>query len=169
MFCVLCCSFYFQIGKGHNGSKHQSIQLKWNYVCPWCGCKHLNTSTAAFKNKCCLRGTSEDKMPALRPLDGIFLDVVRDQYETFNPQATTINNILSMGSTGIANSHGGGWEGDMHGPHCLKLNGRSYHLMQNVTTAPSRKFELLRLSEGNVFVMNLTSAPYMTVMCIQVV
>ena len=50
--------------------------------------------------------------------------------EHFGKLSAKYNNILSIGSTGVENTKGGGYE-KIVGDHALKMNGRSYHYLSN--------------------------------------
>ena len=47
----------------------------------------------------------------------------------------TINNILAFAATGVENDIGGGFMHDMLGPHAIKLNGRTYHILREASNS----------------------------------
>ena len=51
--------------------------------------------------------------------------------EHFAYSTSFYNNILALGAFAVDNGKGGGWDSgrDIHGPHCVKLSGRTQHWM----------------------------------------
>ena len=112
------------------------ITLYWNSICQYCSYIHLNTSSAADKKKCCLNGLAMEGYPEnfkLKPIEEPLLSIYKTN--EFQQQCTTSNNILCFAATGVENDHGGGWIGDIMGPHAIKLNGRTYHCMFPATNS----------------------------------
>jgi hypothetical protein len=135
---LLLYRFYHELSGGHNGKCHKTVKLKWSRKCKFgCGYVHLNTSSADFRKKCCLGGEARKNkhiMPDLPPLEGVFKRAIYKNYEKFNLECTTVNNILAMGKIGVS----GSWEKGV-GNRCVKMNGRTYHLTKGVTSNPGRK------------------------------
>jgi hypothetical protein len=89
----------WNIGRVPKLPRHESLTLRWDVECPYCGCQHLNTSTVSFRNKCCLGGTIDSKWTPLQPLIGS-LDTLlqtKDGIQHMSSSSTSYNNILSVG------------------------------------------------------------------------
>ena len=102
---------------------------------------HLNCSTQTERTKCCIKGEANNLPHKLifKEIQEPLLSIYKNT-NSLSIACNTINNILSFGATGVENSAGGAFEHDMLGPHAVKLNGRTYHLLHNAnnnSTDPS--------------------------------
>ena len=95
------------------------------------------------RSKCCANGTmvhdiSYPNKLKLKPLQNPLLNLYKET-RIMSIACNRINNILSFVATGVENDSGGGFEHDMFGPHAVKLNGRTYHMLHNAvnSTDPS--------------------------------
>ena len=69
--------------------------------------------------------------PKLYPLPEGLNRLCFERGEHFGNSSAKYNNILSIGSTGVENSKGGGYE-QVVGDHAVKMNGRSYHFLSKI-------------------------------------
>jgi hypothetical protein len=91
------------------------------------------------EKKCCMCGLTSYNpdifpYPQLSPLTSNMAEIFRDTLK-FSQHSSTYNNILALAATGVENKRGGGFEHDMHGPHAIKMNGRTYHFLKEATSS----------------------------------
>ena len=71
---------------------------------------------------------SDSEFPKLEPLPESLKWLCLERGEHFGKLSAKYNNILSIGSTGVENEKGGGYE-KIVGDSAVKMNGRSYHFL----------------------------------------
>lgn len=116
--------------------KNCSIQLKTYTVVinnTRCGFEYLKSIKKANRKICCQGGkfatysrNKIDQFPSWKLLPPALLRIATTRLEHLSKQSTYYNNILSIGSTGVDNGRGGGFE-KFNMDHSVKLNGRTYH------------------------------------------
>ena len=99
--------------------------------------------------------TAASSYPKLHPLPECLKRLCITRLEHFGGLSAKYNNILSIGSTGVENAAGGGFE-RVVGDHAVKMNGRSYHfLSKNPSGGLSYfTFDGLKNAEGHAVKQN---------------
>eukprot|EP01035_Chromulina_nebulosa_P047512 gene47512-64414_t len=104
------------------------IPQEWDDAnpCQYCHNVSLKSTTKKSRTRCCKQGLflrEESAFPKLNPLPEAlkYLCIMRGEH--FGKLSAKYNNILSIGSTGVENAKGGGFE-QIVGDHALKMNGR---------------------------------------------
>ena len=92
----------------------------------------------------------------LKPIQNQLLTLYKNTNE-MSIACNTINNILSFAATGVDNDVGGGYEHDMLGPHAVKLNGRTYHMLLNATSGTDPSNGLSYFLFDNITAMDLAA------------
>jgi hypothetical protein len=109
------------------------IQQVWDddNPCQYCCAVYLKSVSKSARKKCCNNGAylmAESEFPKLEMLPEGFKFLCLERGEHFGKQSAKYNNILSIGSTGVENQKGGGFE-HIVGDSAVKMNGRSYHFL----------------------------------------
>ena len=116
------------------------IEQTWSKSCPHCKKLHLMTSTAAELKHCCGGGRFVQDHPLpLKPLAAEIVELLYRDLEYMSSASAIINNMFAMCASAVKNDHGGGWEKDMRGHHCVKINGHIQHFFTRAynSTDPS--------------------------------
>ena len=85
------------------------------------------------RNRCCHHGAylqEDSEYPKLNVLPEALKWLCLMRGEHFGKLSAKYNKILSIGSTGVENHRGGGYE-QIGGDHAVKMNGRTYHYLSN--------------------------------------
>ena len=135
---ALACRRY----RANNTISHRmKIEQTWNKPCKYgCGKIHLSSSTASELKHCCGGGMLlQDHPLPMQPLAPEIVNLLCNDLQYMSQASASINNMLSMCASPVKNNHGGGWENDMRGHHCVKINGRIQHYFpkSNNSTDPS--------------------------------
>ena len=118
---------------------YRRIQQIWNKKCEGCGYVYLNSTQKQSRVRCCISySTLNDESIALKPLCIPIQNAIMYELNHISLSSNSYNNILSMGATKIENGKGGGWEKNMPGNHCVKLNGRTVHFIPPCSTSNSK-------------------------------
>jgi ribosomal protein L37AE/L43A len=116
-------------------SRFVSMKQEWDdeHPCPYCHCTFLKSVKKKARRRCCNNGEYlqlECAFPKLEILPETLKWLCLQRGEHFGKSSAKYNNILSIGSTGVENNKGGGYEAIM-GDSAVKMNGRSYHFLSN--------------------------------------
>ena len=116
-------------------SRFVSIKQEWDdeHPCPYCHCTFLKSVKKKARRRCCNNGEYlqlDCAFPKLEILPETLKWLCLQRGEHFGKSSAKYNNILSIGSTGVENNKGGGYEAIM-GDSAVKMNGRSYHFLSN--------------------------------------
>ena len=109
------------------------IQQVWDddNPCQFCCAVFLKSVSKSSRKKCCNNGAylmANSDFPKLEMLPEALKYLCLERGEHFGKQSAKYNNILSIGSTGVENQKGGGYE-HIVGDSAVKMNGRSYHFL----------------------------------------
>jgi hypothetical protein len=99
--------------------------------CFYVALKSQRNWTAKSPSPCCQNGLYVDHnsgFPQLSLLPPGLKELCLTRGEHFGKLSAKYNKILCIGSTGVENSHNGGFE-QIAGDHAVKMNGRSYHFL----------------------------------------
>jgi hypothetical protein len=99
--------------------------------CFYVALKSQRNWTAKSPSPCCQNGLYVDHnsgYPQLSLLPPGLKELCLTRGEHFGKLSAKYNKILCIGSTGVENSHNGGFE-QIAGDHAVKMNGRSYHFL----------------------------------------
>ena len=112
-----------------------SIKQEWDdeNPCEYCHCTFLKSVKKKARRRCCNNGEylqPDCVFPKLEMLPETLKWLCLERGEHFGKTSAKYNNILSIGSTGVENNKGGGYETIM-GDAAVKMNGRSYHFLSN--------------------------------------
>jgi hypothetical protein len=110
-----------------------SVAQEWDYLNPCCGCgyTYLKSATKAFRLKCCQNGRAfQDPWPQLLPLPDEFVELLLNDREHIGAYGAYYNKLFAIASTGIDNFEGNNKYVRINGPHCVKLQGSTYHYLQ---------------------------------------
>jgi len=112
-----------------------SIQQQWDdeNPCEYCHCTFLKSVLKKARKRCCNNGEylqPDCAFPKLEMLPETLKWLCLQRGEHFGKTSAKYNNILSIGSTGVENNKGGGYE-TIIGDAAVKMNGRSYHFLSN--------------------------------------
>jgi len=99
-----------------------------------CCAIHLKCDNSKEREKCCLNGLALSKnsnFPKLVPLPENIKYFAMDRFcHHFSKKSSYYNNVLSFATIGVDNGKGGGYE-KIIGNHAVKINGRTYHTLQD--------------------------------------
>ena len=130
-----------QYDRERKARKWDPIRLYWNKECAFgCGCVHLSSASSSQLRLCCQNGKLHSyEQLALKQYPPEFFEIISNNIKHISRSSSAYNNIFALCATGVQNDQGGGWEKNMVGSHCVKMNGRTYHKMNNATnsTKPS--------------------------------
>ena len=119
--------------RGTHNQRFLPIQQVWDdeNPCSYCHAVYLKSVSKSARKRCCNNGAylmSDSDFPKLEPLPESLKWLCLERGEHFGKLSAKYNNILSIGSTGVENEKGGGYE-KIVGDSAVKMNGRSYHFL----------------------------------------
>ncbi len=119
--------------RGSHNQRFLPIQQVWDddNPCSFCHAVYLKSVSKSARKRCCNNGAylmSDSEFPKLEPLPESLKWLCLERGEHFGKLSAKYNNILSIGSTGVENEKGGGYE-KIVGDSAVKMNGRSYHFL----------------------------------------
>ena len=122
---------------GRKAVRRMKIAQTWDKQCIYgCGRVHLRSAKAGELKHCCGGGTLlQDHPLPLQPLAPDIAHLLCRDLKYMSPASASINNMLAMCSSAVINNRGGGWERDMQGHHCVKINGRIQHCFPKATNS----------------------------------
>jgi hypothetical protein len=115
----------------------KKVEQEWydERPCPYCFYVALKSQRINWNQKypspCCHNGLYLDPnsgFPQLNVLPPVLKELCLTRGDHFGKFSAKYNKILCIGSTGVENSHNGGFE-QIAGDHAVKMNGRSYHFL----------------------------------------
>jgi hypothetical protein len=107
-----------------------NLSVYWTKECSLCGCMHLEIPTTNVHKSCCLGGVMVNlDRYRLTPLSSNMQALMESRIEYLSRCSHLLNNFLSFGGTKVVNEKGGGFERNMPGDHCVKINGRIDHFL----------------------------------------
>jgi len=118
------------------------VEQEWydERPCPYCFYVALKSQRINWNQKypspCCHNGLYLDPnsgFPQLNVLPPVLKELCLTRGDHFGKFSAKYNKILCIGSTGVENSHNGGFE-QIAGDHAVKMNGRSYHFLSKDIT-----------------------------------
>ena len=125
-----------RIYRNSQNRRFVSIKQEWDdeNPCEYCHCTFLKSVKKKARRRCCNNGEylqPDCVFPKLEMLPETLKWLCLERGEHFGKTSSAkYNNILSIGSTGVENNKGGGYETIM-GDAAVKMNGRSYHFLSN--------------------------------------
>ena len=114
--------------------RFQPVQQTWDDENPCKFCFYVPLKSQRGRkgpSVCCNDGEylkESSLYPKLQPLPEGLKKLCLTRGEHFGGLSAKYNNILCIGSTGVENAAGGGYE-QVVGDHAVKMNGRSYHFL----------------------------------------
>ena len=114
--------------------RFQPVQQTWDDENPCKFCFYVPLKSQRGRkgpSVCCNDGEylkESSPFPKLQPLPEGLKKLCLTRGEHFGGLSAKYNNILCIGSTGVENAAGGGYE-QVVGDHAVKMNGRSYHFL----------------------------------------
>jgi len=115
---------------------HMEVQQTWDYEypCEFCGKVWLKNNSKGTRSLCCMSGKifsheMQGIFPHLQRMP-VFMQKLTepDVACVFGLASNVYNNMLALGAVGVDNGKGGGWD-KIHGPHAMRLSGRTYHYL----------------------------------------
>jgi hypothetical protein len=144
----------------------QRVEQTWDDENPCKFCFYVPLKSQRNKkgpSPCCHDGEylkETSAYPKLDPLPEGLKRLCLERGEHFGNASARYNNILSIGSTGVENSKGGGYE-KVIGDHAVKMNGRSYHFLSKKASGGLNYFTFdgLARAEDHATLLNSSLTP----------